>query len=76
MNDNEIKKETAPMEIGETDRLLNSIEVANKLRVSVTTLYNFQKKKMGPPCVRIGRTYKYPLRPLLEYINKHLSNQE
>jgi hypothetical protein len=65
MNENEINKENE-----EIDKLLTSVEVANKLRISTATLANFRERKTGPAYIRVGRQFKYPYKALVEYIKK------
>jgi predicted DNA-binding transcriptional regulator AlpA len=42
-----------------TDRLWSVDDVADFLRVPVETLYQWRKRKYGPPAARVGRYLRY-----------------
>lgn len=52
------------------EEFLTAKEVAQKLRTTTSTLHNFRRKGTGPKCIKIGCTYKYPIKSLNEYISR------
>jgi len=56
------------------DHMLTSKEVASKLRIGMTALYMARRNKTGPNCKKVGHHYLYPLKDLINYINKSGKN--
>ena len=54
----------------EIDDMLTAVEVAQKLRTTISTLMNLRKNKTGPEYVKVGMHFKYPYKKLVEYIKK------
>ena len=52
----------------EIDDMLTAVEVAQKLRTTISTLMNLRKRKTGPEYVKVGTHFKYPYKKLVEYI--------
>jgi predicted site-specific integrase-resolvase len=49
----------APEETGLLDGWLNRAELAHELAISVDTLQRWETRRIGPPCVRVGRKVLY-----------------
>ena len=59
---------------GELERLLTRLEVAELLRISVSTLKLLELKGEAPPCLRIGRLVRFDPEGVREWIQQ-LMNQ-
>lgn len=46
-------------------------ELSTMIKVPVGTLHQWRSRGIGPPCVRVGRTNRYPLRGLAEWLSEH-----
>jgi excisionase family DNA binding protein len=51
-------------------KLATAEEVADLLRVPVTTLYAWRAKRTGPPAVKVGRYLRYRLSDLEKWTNE------
>jgi hypothetical protein len=47
---------------------LTANEVANILRISIQKVERMRQDNSGPPFVRIGKAYRYPVPALVEWI--------
>lgn len=54
------------------DEFMTPEEVANLLRVTPLTLYNFRKKGEGPSFVKVGGAIRYPKTLLNKYLKDNL----
>lgn len=52
-------KEAAPGDAGLLTGWLNRAELARELSISVDTLQRWETRRIGPPCVRVGRKVLY-----------------
>lgn len=48
---------------------INEIEVAQTLNLSVQTLRNWRNQRKGPPYLKIGRSVRYSVEDLVNYLN-------
>ena len=51
------------------DSLLNEVEAARFLAVSVRTLQAWRTKGIGPPFVRLGRAVRYSRQALIDWVH-------
>ena len=51
--------EPAPEDAGLLVGWLNRAELAHELTISVDTLQRWETRRVGPPCVRVGRKVLY-----------------
>ncbi|MEK7800978.1 MAG: helix-turn-helix domain-containing protein [Pseudomonadota bacterium] len=57
------------------DRLLTPQEVALALGIQSKTLTRWRMKKIGVPFIRIGRTIRYDLKDVTEWMETHTRKQ-
>lgn len=58
------------METQENPRLLKAREVAERLRLSVATVYRMAAKGEGPPTVPVGMSIRFPEDLLEKWLNE------
>lgn len=50
---------------------LNRAELARELALSVDTLQRWETRRMGPPCVRVGRKVLYRMEAVRDWLRDH-----
>ena len=58
------------------DRLINETQAAEILGRAVQTLRNDRHLRQGAPYIKIGRSIRYQIRDLFEYMKKHRVDPE
>ncbi len=54
------------------DELLTRSQVCERLKITPKTLYLWHRAGTAPPCVRIGRSIRYPARLFDEYLRSRV----
>ena len=67
-------KDTGDSAAGEDTGLLqgwlNRAELARELTLSVDTLQRWETRRMGPPCVRVGRRILYRMEAVRDWLRE------
>jgi predicted DNA-binding transcriptional regulator AlpA len=50
------------------NQVINEVEASEKLHLATQTLRNWRHQRKGPPYLKIGRSVRYSLEDLAEYI--------
>lgn len=50
---------------------LNRTDLARELTLSVDTLQRWETRRMGPPCVRVGRKVLYRMEAVRDWLTQH-----
>lgn len=58
------------------EKLLTTKEVAEWLRVSLTTLHKWRKEQAGPPAVQLGNRLRYRRAEVEAWLDEHVEVQE
>ena len=58
------------------NRIVDEKEASKVLERKVQTLRNDRHLRKGPPYIKIGRSVRYRLKDLLEYLDKHRIDPE
>ena len=68
-----LKATDAPVPEGDTGLLvgwLNRTDLARELTLSVDTLQRWETRRMGPPCVRVGRKVLYRMEAVRDWLRE------
>ena len=49
---------------------LNRTDLARELTLSVDTLQRWETRRMGPPCVRVGRKVRYRMEAVRDWLRE------
>ncbi len=55
---------------------VNEKIAAKEMDISVQTLRNWRCKRKGPPYIKIGRSVRYDLKEVMEYMKRHTIHPE
>jgi hypothetical protein len=58
------------------DRVVNEIEASKILGRAVQTLRNARHLRQGPPYIKLGRSIRYSVGDLMDYLDKHRIDPE
>ncbi len=60
----------ATLRSGLPDRYLTPVDIAEIFRVPIETVYQWRKKRIGPPGFRVGRHLRYDPADLRTYVTQ------
>ena len=55
---------------------LNRAELARELALSVDTLQRWETRRMGPPCVRVGRKVLYRMEAVRDWLREQEARKQ
>ena len=67
---NEISDDAPEGETGLLSGWLNRADLARELTLSVDTLQRWETRRMGPPCVRVGRKVLYRMEAVRDWLRE------
>jgi len=66
----EVEASTPEVDSGPLIGWLNRTDLARELTLSVDTLQRWETRRMGPPCVRVGRKVLYRMEAVRDWLRE------
>ena len=67
---------TPELDTGLLTGWLNRTDLARELTLSVDTLQRWETRRMGPPCVRVGRKVLYRMEAVREWLREQEARKQ